>query len=225
MSSRPIICRKRGSKVTSSCFKKNTKPREHTVSGVLYVLSELDKFATAAWDKSFSGRQAVGKSEHFLTVVGNPFIKDNLKNITDESVHLGHNAVSLGRQTLMFPLKRQDLITDRCSVISQNRSPNYTAVKTSKLTQNVTVSESYYHNACVILIYCYHHLTYISHHFRNGKWWQEETYEHHCLECDLSQIETKSSNLAVAFVASLPSRNIWPGTQQKISRFPHLYRI
>lgn len=45
-------------------------------------------------------------------VVGNLFIKDELKNITDESVHLGCNAVSLDRQTLMLPLKHLDVISD-----------------------------------------------------------------------------------------------------------------
>jgi hypothetical protein len=40
------------------------------------------------------------------------FIKSNLKNITEETVRLGRNAVSLGKRTLMFLLKRQDLITD-----------------------------------------------------------------------------------------------------------------
>jgi hypothetical protein len=64
---------------------KITKPRQHTVSGVLYVLSELGKFATAARDESFSRRQAAEKSGHYLMAVGKPFIKDNLKNITEET--------------------------------------------------------------------------------------------------------------------------------------------
>jgi hypothetical protein len=43
--------------------------------------------------------------------VGKLIIKGNLKNITEETVCLGHNAVSLGKPTLMLLLKHQDLIT------------------------------------------------------------------------------------------------------------------
>ena len=62
---------------------------------------------------------------------------------TEESVHLGHHAVLPGKRTLMFLLKCLDLITDCYSaIISKNRSPSFTAAKTSKLTKNVTINEN-----------------------------------------------------------------------------------
>ena len=44
--------------------------------------------------------------------VGKLFIKDNLENIPEETVHLGCNAETPAKQNLMFLLNSQDLITD-----------------------------------------------------------------------------------------------------------------
>jgi len=60
---------------------------------------------------SVGGRQ-LGSHGTIQWLQGNCSLKDNLKNITEESVRLGRNAVSPGKRTLMFLLKRLDLITD-----------------------------------------------------------------------------------------------------------------
>ena len=92
-------------------FQKTQSPAS-TVSGVFHALHELEKFATAARAKRFSGGQAAGKSGHYLMAVGKLFIRDNLENIPDETVRLGCNAETLAKRNLMYLLKCQDLITD-----------------------------------------------------------------------------------------------------------------
>jgi hypothetical protein len=91
--------------------------------------------------------------------------------------------------------------------------------KPQELAQDVTVSESWDPNACVIFIYCNYELTHISHFFRKRKQWKEKKCQYHCLQSVLSQIGKQNSNLAAALVASMPRTDIRSGTKQNMSSF------